>query len=42
MQEEVLSRRLLIFVNNQVYFRCRRWVGAIIEELNITGAPVRE
>ena len=42
MQEEVLSRRLLVFVNNQVYFRCRRWVGDIIEELNITGAPVRE
>jgi len=35
MQEEVLSNRTLIFVNNQVYFRCRRTEYS--EELNWSG-----
>lgn len=40
MQEEVLSRRLLVFVGNQVFFRCRKGGGDIIEDLNMPGAPV--
>ncbi|KAJ4294198.1 hypothetical protein N0V90_007888 [Kalmusia sp. IMI 367209] len=39
MQEEVLSRRKLIFINNQVYFRCLEIGDAstISEELNHPG-----
>lgn len=45
MQEEVLSRRLLVFINGQVYFRCpvgdvseaRNWSSHCVES---PGSPV--
>lgn len=40
MQEEVLSRRKLFFLNDQVFFRCQE--ATISEAMNTPGYPLRE
>ena len=38
MQEELYSHRLLVFINNEVYFRCRR--QTLDELATLLGSPV--
>lgn len=39
MQEEVLSRRILFFINDQIYFRCQECTFS--EAMNIPGQPLK-